>query len=225
MATSGPPGPQTVGEAVPSPALEMNCKLLIVGDSHCRELEDVIAKSYPNVKTCVIWLGQQTDNIMLAYTKELNRITDFQPDFILLHTGHNEIAYHKYKNVTPKDSTQTTSITISAALLLKSNHPKATIIISSIFPRLLTFKSSLRQLDLSHYNRTAERHGRRLHTEAKKVGITVFKNNFMWRSKSDVLVKSHLFLLDGLHLNDEAKEYVTTRWLNQIYNTYVNNEG
>ena len=154
---------------------------------------------------------------MQAYHRELHAVNSFKPDFVILHTGQNELAYHISKNISPKDSTQTTIITISAATVLQSNHPKAVIIISSVFPRLLTFKSSLRQQDLFHYNRTAERHSRRLQTEASKINVRVFMNNYMWKSKSDMKVKTHLYLRDGLYLNDAAKSYVITRWMEQIH--------
>jgi hypothetical protein len=216
MATRDPPRPQS-DNTVPDLSTIMNCNILIISDSHCRELDEIIAKSYPNVKSYIISIGQQTDSIMQAYHRELHAVTSFRPDFIILHTGHNELAYHKTKNTTPKDSTQTTVITISAATVLQSNHPKAVIIISSVFPRLLTFKSSLRQQDLCHYNRTAERHSRRLQTEANKIDVRVFMNNYMWKSKSDMKVKTHFYLRDGLHLNDAAKSYVITRWMEQIY--------
>jgi hypothetical protein len=209
-------------QAVSDPATQTRCNLLIIGDSHCRDLNDVIARAYPNIKVYIISVGQQTDSIINCYISELNAVTAFMPDVIVLHTGHNEIAYHRHKNPIPKDSTLTTAITINAAQIIQSHHPRATMIISSIFPRLLTFKSSLRQQDLAHYNRTAERHGRRLHTEATKIGILVFKNNFMWKSKSDMLVKSHLYLQDGLHLNDKARIYVIARWMNEIHTILLN---
>jgi hypothetical protein len=216
MASRDPPSQQS-DDSVTDPATKMICNVLVIGDSHCRDLDVSIAKAYPNVKSYIISVGQQTDSIMEAYFHELQQVTSFKPDFIILHTGHNEIAYHRTKNTIPKDSTQTTVITISAATVLQNDHPKAVIIISSIFPRCLTMKSSLRQQDLLHYNRTAERHGRRLHTEASKIHLHVFKNNFMWKSKSDILVKTHLFLRDGLHLTNEAKSYVISRWMGEIY--------
>jgi hypothetical protein len=198
-------------------ASTMTGNILIVGDSHCRELDEIITKTYKKVKVYVVSVGRQTDEIMAAYTSELEAITAFEPDTVILHSGHNELAYHRTKNLTPKDSTQTTAIIINAAAVLKMNHPNSLIIVSSVFPRLLTFKSSLRQLDLAHYNSTAERHGRRLKAEAKKNELHAFLNNFLWKSKQLKTVKCHHYLRDGLHLNDKAKAYVTSRCMEEVH--------
>jgi hypothetical protein len=192
-------------------------KLLLVGDSHCRDLDEIIVKTFKKMKVYVVSLGRQTDEIMAAYINELHAINSFDPDTIILHSGHNELAYHKIRNRTPKDSTQTTDIIIHAAAILKANHPQARIIVSSVFPRLLTFKSSLRQLDLAHYNRTADRHGRRLKAEAIKNDMHYLMNNFLWKSKKLYTVKCHHYLKDGLHLNEKAKAYVVSRWMTEIH--------
>jgi hypothetical protein len=194
----------------------MTGNLLIIGDSHVRDLDVIIEKSFKKMQVYVVSLGSQTDQIMAVYNNELHAINSFDPDTIVLHSGHNELAYHKSKNLTPKDSTETTDIVINAAAVLKANHPHALVIVSSVFPRLLTFKSSLRQLDLVHYNRTAERHGRRLKAEAINNDLEYLMNNFLWKSKKLYTVKCHHYLSDGLHLNDKAKAYVVSRWMTEI---------
>ena len=211
------PSPSKSDGADEDLATTMTGNILIVGDSHCRELDGIITKTYKKLNVYVVSVGRQTDEIMAAYTNELEAIFAFEPDTVIFHSGHNELAYHRTKNLTPKDSTQTTVITINAAAVLKVNHPNAMIIISSVFPRLLTFKSSLRQLDLAHYNSTAERHGRCLKTEANKIELHVFLNNFLWKSKQLKTVKCHHYLRDGLHLNDKAKAYVTSRWMEEVH--------
>jgi hypothetical protein len=180
-------------------------------------LDKTLADRFPNIRIYVISMGSQTDQVMLEYNRCKTQAFLFDPNFIILHTGHNDLAYHKYKNTSPKDSTQTTKITLDAATEIRGNHPKAITIVSAVFPRALSFKSSLRQLDLQHFNRTAERHTRRLATECKEVGLTVFKNNFMWKKKAEFRVKTHLFLQDGLHLSIPAKQYLITKWLEQVY--------
>jgi hypothetical protein len=195
----------------------MIARIMIVGDSNCRDLDKALDDRFPNIKMYVISVGSQTDQVMLEYNRNKSQAILFDPNFIILHTGHNDLAFHKYKNKSPKDSTQTTKLTIDAALEIKRNHPKATTIVSAVFPRALSLKSSLRQLDLQHFNRTAERHTRRLATECKLVDLANFKNNFMWRNKSELRLKTHLFLQDGLHLTIPAKQYLITRWLEYIY--------
>jgi hypothetical protein len=204
-------------DSVPDPVKSTTARIAVIGDSHCRELDKAFEADFPNVQTYIVTVGSQTDIVLQEYRKNIANIKKFDPTFIILHTGHNDLAYHKFKNRNPKDSTQTTKITMDAAAEIRSNHPKAITIVSAVFPRLLSVRSQLRQMDLFHYNRTAERHTRRLVTEAKKIGMAVFKNNFVWKNKTDLLVKTHLFLEDGLHITTAAKKYVVGRWMEQIH--------
>jgi lysophospholipase L1-like esterase len=177
---------------------------------------EAIGKQAPNIKVHNIILGSNTENIMAYYEGTRRQISAFNPTHIWLHTGHNDLAFHVTKNKNPKDSTQTTRATLKAASTLHSNHPQAIMIISATFPRTHTLKSSLTKLDLQHFNRTTERHGRRLKSEASKIGLVVYLNNFMWKNKSSLKEKPSYFLSDGLHLNPKTKLIVAKRWTDFI---------
>jgi hypothetical protein len=131
-------------------------------------MTEAIGKQTPNIKVHEIILGSNTENIMGYYEGKKRQITSFNPTHIWFHSGHNDLAFHVTKNKTPKDSTQTTRATLKAASTLHSNHPQAIMIISATFPRTHTPRSSLTKLDLQHFNRTTERHGRRLKQKQQK---------------------------------------------------------
>jgi hypothetical protein len=170
------------------------------------------------VKFHIISVGGNTEAIMSKYRSCLRDIHTFGPDNIILHSGNNELGYHPTKNPHPKDSTQTTKILIDAANVLKTNHPQATIVLSAAFPRLLSRSSPFNYEDLVHYNNTAKRHSNRLRSEAKKLNFHTFLNNIMWKNKDTLLVKTHYFLEDGLHLTDEAKKIVIADWVERLQN-------
>jgi hypothetical protein len=214
--------PVTTDDPIPVPAINedianMAARIMIVGDSNCRDLDKTLDDHFPNVRIYVISVGAQTDQVMMEYNRCKTQAYLFDPNFVVLHTGHNDLAYHRFKNTCPKDSTQTTKLTLDAATVIGTNHPNATMIVSAVFPRALSFKSPMRQLDLQHFNRTAARHTRRLAAEARETDITIFMNNFMWKKKADLIPKTQLFLQDGLHLSTPAKKYLVTKWLDLMF--------
>ena len=111
--------------------------------------------SVATVRTYLISVGSRTEAIMHQYEVKRRRITSFNPDYIIFHTGHNDLAFHRTKNPTPKDPTQVTKLTIDAATVLQNNHPHAVIVISAPFPRTFTHNSTLLLKDILHYNGTA----------------------------------------------------------------------
>jgi lysophospholipase L1-like esterase len=191
-------------------------KLLLLGDSHCRDMDRMIPTTTPATQMYVVSVGGNTEAIMNKYMASLGAINVFDPDHIVLHSGNNEIGYHWTKNPFPKDSTQTTKTLLDAACVLRSNHPKARIVLSAAFPRLLSKSSPFTFEDLTHYNRTAQRHSKRLKNEAAKLDFDVLMNNIMWKKKADLLVKTHLFLEDGLHLTDSAKKMIVSDWIQRL---------
>jgi hypothetical protein len=193
-------------------------KVLLLGDSNCRGMDLLALKSHPDVQLYLISVGGQTQDIMHKYNSNLQSIYRFNPTCILLHSGHNDLAFHSRKNPSPKDSSQATSTTLNAALALQANHSTATIVISAPFPRTFTPHSSLPMEDLLHYNKTAKRHGTRLRSEATKSNIHTLINNEMWKSKDNLKEKAGNFLTNGLHLTPAAKEATICGWINKLKN-------
>jgi hypothetical protein len=181
-------------------------------------MDNLLATKYPVRDVCVlvVSVGGNTAAIMQKYATELTRITAFNPEFVILHTGNNELGYHSTKNPNPKDSTQTTAVTLNAAHTIHANHPLATIFLSSAFPRILTRTSLLRYEELMIYNNTVKRYSSRLMTAATGANYQSFRNNIIWKDKKTLRVKTQLFLLDGLHLTDSAKTLVIIDWVDKI---------
>jgi hypothetical protein len=193
-------------------------KIFIFGDSHCRDLDKLVDNKDPSnqVETYIISVGGNTEAIMYQYCAELAKIRAFDPEFIIVHTGNNEMGYHATKNPSPKDSTETTAITLEAANTLLRNHPLATIVLSAAFPRILSRTSPFTFEDLCHYNNTVKRHSTRLRSEAAKQNFQAFLNNFMWKEKKSLLVKTQHYMPDGLHLTETAKKLVINDWIARL---------
>jgi lysophospholipase L1-like esterase len=187
-----------------------------LGNSHVREMDACIVSKYPKIQTFTISVPRKIEAIMLRYHDSLPQIRRLNPDFIILHYGHNELAYHSQLNCLPKDSTQVTALTLQTAATLRNNHPNATLILSAVFPRTFTSSCSMTYLNLCHYNKTAKRHGKRVGSQAESLNIRTKLNMTMWKCISQVEENTTRYLKDGLHLTTAAKALITSEWIDNI---------
>jgi hypothetical protein len=193
-------------------------RIFILGDSHVRDMDCTIVSTFPKIKTFTISVPRKVEAMMLRYTDRLDEILHFNPDHIIVHIGHNELAYDDLMNPVPKDSTQTTDITLRTITILRTNHPSAKIIVSAVFPRSFTHHSHMTYLDLCHYNDTAKRHGKRVRSRMDELGIRVELNMPMWSCITKRQENPSRFLKDGLHLTSAAKAVITEVWIINILN-------
>ena len=153
-------------------------RLLIVGDSHCRDMETMVVDimdHYAQVSSVIV--GGQTLPIIMKYRDSLQKIIEFDPNYVLLHLGHNELARHPTKNTVPSISRYIATQTLSFAREISSNFPNATLCISAIFPRTFTRRSYLSISEVSKFNKDVDRHALRIRKQATEVGFLCPMNN------------------------------------------------
>ena len=63
----------------------------------------------------------------------------------------------------------------------------------------------------------AKRHGQRIRTRSKEVGLQFLLNNVMWRTISKAKEEETYYLRDGLHLNPQGKKAVVKEWVTTMY--------
>ena len=136
-------------------------KLLLLGDSHCRELADIFAELTSSITVYTVFVPLDITSITLQYRSKINIINAYSPDVILIHLGHNDLVYHPVHNISPSNSSTVASSTIALANEVHQNHPYPTIYVSAILPRTFTHKSRLTKAQVSSYNKMAKRHGQR----------------------------------------------------------------
>jgi hypothetical protein len=138
-------------------------KIMILGDSHCRGMDEALKSHDDSIHTLAIILPRGTEAIAEKYLSSYTCANIFNPDIIFLHCGHNDLVYHSSLNPHPINSEDTREHTITLASLLQRNHPNAKVFISALFPRTHTNKSTLLKEEVAAFNRLAKRHGQRLH--------------------------------------------------------------
>ena len=189
-------------------------RLLIVGDSHCRDMEtliDDIMDHYAQVLSVIV--GGQTLPIKMKYRDLLQKIIKFDPSHVLLHLGHNELARHPTKNTVPSISRDIATETLSFAREISTNFPSATICISAIFPRTFTRRSYLSNKEVTKFNKDVDRHALRIRKQATEEGFLCAMNNPIWRRISKSEEDPNFFMIDGFHLDPSAKRIIAKNWL------------
>ena len=193
-------------------------KVVIVGDSHCRGMDAALKASHPGIHTLSVIQPRGTLAIRESYRLAASSVTFFDPNFIFIHCGHNDLVFHPQHNLHPINSEETRARTLDLAEFIQSNHPNSKTIISALFPRTFTHRSPLPQEEVAAFNRLAKRHGQRLRAQASLLPrpITVSLNMPIWNRISKAEEVHDMFLKDGLHLTDTAKISIAGAWIKII---------
>jgi lysophospholipase L1-like esterase len=188
-------------------------RILVIGDSHTRDLDTSINFLRPHYLTYRITVGSQTGQIITKYRQELPFILHFNPTVALVHMGHNDIMIHPSLNPFPTHPRTVAAQTIAFGNELTTNHHGISIYNSSIYPRTLTHDSYLDEYDVGSYNKKAKRYGQLLRPLSHQAGYNCLLNNILWRRISKSIEESAHFTRDGLHITKEAKLLVAQEFL------------
>jgi lysophospholipase L1-like esterase len=190
--------------------------ILLVGDSHCFDLHKSFKKLSSSDKVMTISVGGKIATTIMQYDSQMTSIRLFNPIIIILHLGHNDMAFHPSKNIRPRISREVTKDILAFATKMKSDIPTARIFISSILPRKSTRYSHLSSDQTTRYNKLAVRHGLRLRKLATAIGLEVLLNTIMWKRIYKEEPKVELIDEDGLHLNEDGQKVLVGDWLSTI---------
>jgi lysophospholipase L1-like esterase len=191
-------------------------RILLLGDSHCRELQPVIRRQSSLSYTMIISVGSNTDAIAANYRTKVYLVNQFNPDVAIIHTGHNDMARHPSYNSEPEISTRVAGKTLRLANELHQNHPQLHIFISCTFPRTPTPSSILSSSEVRTYNLKVKRHGPRLRAMATTAGYHCLLNMCMWKLISRAEAEPKHLLSDGLHRTSTGQTALVAEWWPQL---------
>jgi hypothetical protein len=143
----------------------------------------------------------------------------FRPDYVILHSGHNDVVFHPKYNPKPQHIKHFFHVILEFLHLLEENHPTARVIYSSLLPRGASSRMSEGEKD--SYNRLACRFGVRATTSCQSEGFMVLQNFCMWKSVRQSIEDVSLLDEDGLHLNPLGKKTLIQFWIDTIANDFL----
>ena len=193
-----------------------NCKLLIIGDSFVKRCQNIMLTRYKQVEFKFIAVGDKTEVIIALYNSQIQSAQDFQPTHIILHEGHNEMAFHPDKNPLPQISRDVIATSLAFGLVLQVHHPHAKVMISATFPRCHKRYSILSKAGVTDFNTKMKRHGQRVRTLAKRNNLGYILNNFSWGKISQCLENPDFYMEDGFHLNSKGMHAQAKEWLQHL---------
>jgi lysophospholipase L1-like esterase len=197
-------------------------RLGIIGDSHCREAESHITNINSSISVYTLCAPDKVPFIRFRFRLTLHLIQAFNPDAIVIHAGHNDMARHPFYNPRPRISRDVTTDLIQLAQEIHGHFPHAKIVLSSILPRKITPASSLNPELTAKYNKLAVRHGLRLRTAATAHGFTTNLNMFMWAHVYKYEANTQFICSDGVHLTSEGTKELARSWIISAYPTLSN---
>ena len=195
----------------------MAARILLIGDSHTRNMSLAFSKYLPSTPVYTLTMPQGIEEIAHKYHTNRTQITNFHPTIVIIHAGHNDIVFHHRHNNHPRNP----QIVIDQIFQLMNevllDHPGIMPCVSSIFPRTSTLRSYLPESAIIPYNKKVKRHGQNLMTITRNTSITCLVNNCLWHRISSATENANYFDIDGLHLSTKGKEAVVREWLTLIF--------
>ena len=193
-------------------------RLLLVADSHGRELSELVTRNYRGWSVFSIIVGQKTSDIKARYESRVEAAVRFHPDYVILHCGHNDVVFHPRYTKEPQHIKHFFPEILDFLQLLARNHDQARIIYSALIPRGVGPYMS--EGDRDSYNRLACRFGVRATTSCHDSGFQVLQNFCMWKSVRKSTEDISLLDEGGLHLNAIGKKVLVDYWIAAISNDF-----
>jgi hypothetical protein len=191
-------------------------RILVIGNSHCRELAPVFKSLSSSDKVFIIYKGGSIEEITSIYNQKLLPAQSFNPEAIVIHAGHNDMTFHPSKNDLPMISRDFLPLILDFANEVQANHPHARIFLSSLIPRKDTSSSSLSSELKLKYNKLAVRYGKRLEAAVLNMPFVVILNTIMWKRVYKFEEKGELLDSGGLHLNFSGQLVLVKCWLDSL---------
>ena len=190
-------------------------RLLIVSDSHGRELIKAFATDYPTCTVRIMLVGSTTDVVRENYARRQQEAISFMPDNIILHVGHNDVVYHPFHNTSPRHIKEFFPDVVSFLRLLRERHAESKIFYSTMLPRGVGRMFS--ETKRIQYNTLAARFGVLAQSTCRREGFGFLLNSCMWQSVRQKIGKTDIFEVGGLHLHEGGKKMLVKGWMDTMF--------
>jgi hypothetical protein len=81
----------------------MAARILLIGDSHTRDMNNAFLKFLPSTPVYTVTMPQGIEEIVHKYCTNRTQLTNFDPTIAIIHAGHNDIVFHHRHNTHPRN--------------------------------------------------------------------------------------------------------------------------
>lgn len=187
-------------------------RLLLLASSHGAGMKETLETMYSNIKVYSAYQrGGKICDIYRMVEERITAIRRHHPTEIIVHIGHNLVAFHKRLNLSPENDFVVTDEVLLLVKWLQSYFPGLPIFYSTMFPRV-PYKDFNTDL-CSGYNRMVVRQAR----YARKIGLDTIVSDGLFETyrppKANVQCYSER---DGLHLSPYGQRIVAAAWMQHL---------
>jgi hypothetical protein len=188
--------------------------LLVISDSHGRDMDDIIASLDSDYQVCVISVGRTTPEIREEYDDTIVDIYEYAPEAVIIHTGHNDITYHCKHNPSPMQPLQYMGEAMAFMDHVKECHRFSEVFYSSIFPR--SEGPNFDMLRKIKYNQMAANYRLLVEDICEIENRNFILNDTLWYSVDEGIEHPFYFESGGLHLSGSGKRAIAREWIDAV---------
>lgn len=197
--------------------------VLLIGDSHMRFMKETLQARSELLSIREIWYpGAQINDITNIVHENIDDIYHYDPDYIMIQIGSNDISYHYAFNQSPVFATEVVKRVLTLAYALEIFLKKPRIFVGAWYPRVAPH----RLIPFNHvaYNRAIIRESRVTRSliewasdngYIKKVQMAFVDP--LWINYTHCIGDASCFRLDGHHLVTKGHELVTDEWVDLMF--------
>ena len=108
-------------------------RILVIGDSNCRNLEPSFQR-LGLFDTKIVSLGSSTPRLAVLVGRHIPEIFDMDPDICIVHSGHNDLAYHARFNPEPMTASKTAEEVSALVMALTDELECPRVVVSPLLP-------------------------------------------------------------------------------------------
>jgi hypothetical protein len=189
-------------------------RVFVLADSHGRGMDTAMRQVDATMDVRVISHAGPTPSVWERYLAREREITEFDPQSIVFHVGHNDLMYHPVHNIEPIHPICVYPMIMSYYNQLVRQYPTARVIYSSVYPRTVGNYMDFEMK--ASYNYQIYLFGKSVIADGQKRDHRYVLNRTLWFSPRQSREHPVFFLRDGIHLKDFGKEAVARGWVKAI---------
>jgi hypothetical protein len=160
-------------------------------------------------------VGASSRAVWTKFMEVLEEVRIFNPEWAIVHLGHNDVVYHPVRNLTPHHFFEIIPELMGYMNQMDGLLPGCKVIYSTMFPRSEgPYLEAECILTMNYY--TVYLFGKSVQEKCSVSGRMYTLNTGLWFSPREGRHHAVYFMPDGVHLNNLGKDEVARGWIRAV---------